>query len=191
MPTRTACAAAVLGLMVSFIGTQASGQVPSSDSPNRTAPWPTTGLFETPPPPVQRDRQPIGRGSDRPDVLQDWLAEAETLREVLDNPRWHDTREWLREFLQVQAIYSDEELEELRAQITDASPGEVIGILQAIEENRGALRRLRRSADWERRSALELGARHARQRTAALEEANAKLGERAVDAAIGVAIGVR
>ncbi|MFO0818798.1 MAG: hypothetical protein U1A77_12700 [Pirellulales bacterium] len=44
-----------------------------------------------------------------------WWEESASRRELLDNPEWRETEKWLREFLRVQAIYSDDQIRELQA----------------------------------------------------------------------------
>ncbi|NQU24633.1 MAG: hypothetical protein HQ567_25400 [Candidatus Nealsonbacteria bacterium] len=40
-----------------------------------------------------------------------WWTKSATHRELFDSEQWQETRKWLREFLKVQAIYSDEQVE--------------------------------------------------------------------------------
>jgi hypothetical protein len=44
-----------------------------------------------------------------------WWEESASRRELLDDPEWRETEKWLREFLRVQAIYSDDQIRELQA----------------------------------------------------------------------------
>lgn len=67
--------------------------------------------------------------------LNIWLDEAQVLQDVLDGPEWQETRKWLQGFLKVQAIYSDEEITEFRANAAQSSLEELISILEEIREN--------------------------------------------------------
>jgi len=51
---------------------------------------------------VDRIRRKLARST--PEQAREWLEKTRTLRVALDSPRWQKTREWLRQFLEVQAI---------------------------------------------------------------------------------------
>jgi len=74
------------------------------------------------------------------DELHRWLAQTAEVRAVLDSDAWQETREWYREFLRVQAIYSDEDIERSREKAAKASPKELCEILSGIKRRREALR---------------------------------------------------
>ena len=45
-----------------------------------------------------------------PEEVAKWWQERTPQRELLDSPQWRETQTWLREFLRVQARYSDEDI---------------------------------------------------------------------------------
>ena len=58
---------------------------------------------------------------DTPEEAIKWWQRTASMREALESPQWQETREWLREFLKVQAIFSDEEVDELRTEAKEAA----------------------------------------------------------------------
>ena len=70
---------------------------------------------------------------------QQWWEQTAEARAALDSPEWQKTQKWLKEFLKVQAIYSDEEIEQFRREASDAarsSPDKFVDILSRIEAER-------------------------------------------------------
>ena len=68
-----------------------------------------------------------------PSQLDQWLAHTKKLRDYVEGPVWQDTKKWLREFLRVQAIYSDEEIKKLKDDIFNADSDQMLEILQRIQ----------------------------------------------------------
>ena len=64
-------------------------------------------------------RKKLSEGTDT--EAREWLEKTKEPRQVLDSERWQQTQKWLRQFLRVQAIYSDEQIEELRSETLDAA----------------------------------------------------------------------
>lgn len=81
---------------------------------------------------------------DTPEEAAKWWSKTAKIRAALDSKEWSDTREWLREFLKVQAIYSDEQIAEFQKEATEAvkkeSPKEFTEILADVERRRSNLR---------------------------------------------------
>lgn len=96
---------------------------------------------------IARLRQKLADAT--PERAQQWLDETSEVRQILDGPEWRETRAWLKEFLKVQAIYSDEELEEFRRRAVTGSPKDLQKMLLAIEQQRATI--AGRSADSARR----------------------------------------
>ena len=79
-----------------------------------------------------------------PDELHRWLEETKQLRADLDSPGWRGTRAWLKKFLAVQAIYSDEQIAQFRDEAKEAakeSPQKFQTILVDVEEKRASVAR--------------------------------------------------
>jgi hypothetical protein len=70
---------------------------------------------------------------------QQWLDETAGLRRKLDSPEWQKTRKWLGEFLKVQAIYSDKQVEEFTQKAMTAKPAEIAKMMRKIEGERSTL----------------------------------------------------
>lgn len=99
------------------------------------------------------------------DELHRWLARTAEVRAVLDSDEWRETREWYREFLRVQAIYSDEDIERLREKAAKASPKELYDILMDIKRRRDSLRWMHAASESQRKSNLALWERYQQQVT--------------------------
>ncbi len=91
--------------------------------------------------------------------LARWLEETRQIRQELDSPEWRATEDWMREFLRVQAIYSDEEVAEFRAKAAKMSPGELHELLETIRQKHRSLRGTHQASE-QRRSA-QLSSRNA------------------------------
>jgi hypothetical protein len=68
-----------------------------------------------------------------PSKAQQWLDETAGIRRELDSPEWQKTRQWLRGFLKVQAIYTDKDLKEFREKAIGLQPAELRKIMQEAE----------------------------------------------------------
>ncbi len=90
------------------------------------------------------------------DEFAQWYQETRRLRAILKSPEWEETRAWLREFLAVQAIYSDEELKEFKVDIARMSPAEVIKVLERIRRKHQSLIWMRQASERNRQAALSL-----------------------------------
>lgn len=58
---------------------------------------------------------------DTPEEAMRWWKQTEKMRAALESPEWKETRNWFREFLKVQAIFSDEQIDSLRDKATEAA----------------------------------------------------------------------
>jgi hypothetical protein len=91
---------------------------------------------------LERLREEIAAST--PDEAKQWLEETKEIRAALDSPEWKTTREWLREFLRVQAIYTDEQIAQFRKEAKEAaekSPEKFQTLLADVEEKRASLAR--------------------------------------------------
>ena len=95
--------------------------------------------------------------SSNTEQAQQWWERTAEVRAALDSERWQTTREALREFLRVQAIYSDEQLEEFRQELTTnvkESPQKFISMLLDIEARHQNLKRQHRQSEQLRKQTL-------------------------------------
>jgi hypothetical protein len=68
-----------------------------------------------------------------PSQLRQWLAQMKDLIDYVESPQWQETKAWLRGFLRVQAIYSDEEIAKLRTEVRNADANELMQIMKRIQ----------------------------------------------------------
>jgi len=61
---------------------------------------------------------------DSPEEVHRWWSKTTKIRAALESSQWKETREWFRKFLRVQAIFSDEEIDELRTRAWNATQRE-------------------------------------------------------------------
>ena len=80
---------------------------------------------------------------DSPEEAIQWWTKTARIRAALESPQWQETSKWLREFLRVQAIFSDQQIDELRTKAKDAAEQdntrEFKELLAQIERYRGSL----------------------------------------------------
>ncbi len=111
-----------------------------------------------------------------PSQLQDWLEKTQKIRAFLESDDWQDTNTWLREFLRVQAIYSDEEIETLKDKISKADPDELLEILEDIEAKHNSLRSMHRASNQNRQAELKARDAMIKQQSAAAAAARKSSG---------------
>ena len=97
-----------------------------------------------------------------PDEAHRWFVETAEVRALLESPLWRETRRWLRAFLRVQAVYSDDEIEGFRARAAAATPRELVRMLEQIIERREVERRLGAASEHERRDGIAMRERQLR-----------------------------
>jgi hypothetical protein len=116
-----------------------------------------------------------------PEEAAAWLERTQEVRDALDNIEWKETNLWLSEFLRVQAIYSDEQLAEFRAeakQTAQESPEKFQELLAEIEQARRKLARGARTDADKRRQQLDLVDAYRQEQVAAREAARKSAAER-------------
>ncbi|MCU0959051.1 MAG: hypothetical protein MUF48_03005 [Pirellulaceae bacterium] len=89
-----------------------------------------------------------------PSQLEQWLAETKDLRAYVESEKWQATRRWLREFLRVQAMYSDAEIQQLRDQIVRADAAQMLAILKRIQSKHDSLMWMHDAAEKSRQIAV-------------------------------------
>ena len=115
----------------------------------------------------------------------EWLEQTAEIRNALDNSEWKSTRNWLKEFLKVQAIYSDKQIEEFRQKVLEAaekSPSKFKELLGDVETKRARLAKGAAASAAVRKQMLAMNEhyrqemfeqREAARKTAATESASA------------------
>lgn len=88
--------------------------------------------------------------------VEEWIAETRQLRQALQSQAWRETRAWLREFLAVQAIYSDEEIDGFKTQAAKMSPTELLDSMRLIRRKHQSLVTLHAASERARRMSLGL-----------------------------------
>lgn len=69
-----------------------------------------------------------------PDEASKWWQERAANREFLDSPRWQETQNWLREFLRVQARYSDEEIRDFQSEAFSKGKESTLALNEVLEK---------------------------------------------------------
>ena len=89
--------------------------------------------------------------------LRTWLDKTEQVRAEMDSPQWRRTRKWVKEFLAVQAVYSDEQIEALRNKAARMSPGELLALMETVKEEHRAFIEGNAASERRRRARLWAG----------------------------------
>jgi hypothetical protein len=80
-----------------------------------------------------------------PEEVSKWWKERASNREMLDSPEWQESQNWLREFLRVQARYSDDDIRLFQSEAF-AQARESVGSLNEVLQNLIKYRQRFRSA---------------------------------------------
>ena len=96
----------------------------------------------------------VGQMSDA--EFQTWYQQTRPLREVLQSPEWQETRAWLREFLAVQAIYSEEQIDEFRSKAAEMSPREMLEAVRRIQRRHRSMVSMHASSQRSREMNLSM-----------------------------------
>jgi hypothetical protein len=89
-----------------------------------------------------------------PSQLERWLAQTRDLRAYVESEQWQRTKEWLREFLRVQNIYSEAEIQQLRNEIVRADAEQMLAILKRIQSKHDSMLWMQQAAESSRQIAL-------------------------------------
>ncbi len=106
--------------------------------------------------------------------LEQWLAQTAQLREYVEGEQWQNTKQWLREFLRVQAIYSDAELQQVRDELVRADADQMLAILKRIQAKHDSLTWMHEAAVRNRRIEVAERDAYAAQQAAAAQAARAQ-----------------
>jgi hypothetical protein len=93
-----------------------------------------------------------------PPSLESWMRQTTTLRGLFASEAWQATNDFLRRYLRLQAVYTEEEIDAYRARTAQLSPRELTAVVwnliddyysllltrQALAEQQQALMRMRR-----------------------------------------------
>lgn len=94
-----------------------------------------------------------------PSQLEQWLIHTRRLRQYIESPEWQDTKKWLRGYLKVQAVYSQEEIQAFRQRLFNANPDELLTMLQQIQAKHESMVWMHQAATQSR--AMSVQARNA------------------------------
>ena len=97
---------------------------------------------------IEQIREAVARMSDT--QLREWLEQTRELRLYAESDQWQRTSQWLREYLRVQAVYTEQELEKLRNDLVQAAPSEMLAILKRIQAKHDALAWMHQAAERNR-----------------------------------------
>ena len=128
-------------------------------------------------------RKELTEGTEK--LAADWLARTKESRAALDSPEWQETRKWLTEFLKVQAIYSDKEIDKFRTESREAaqeSPKKLIDVLKELDAVRAKLVSGAANADKQREIKLHLAKAYQDQQVELRDQARRQAATRAAAA---------
>ncbi len=114
-------------------------------------------------------RQAVAQMS--PSQLAQWLEQTKQLRQYVEGEKWQETKRWLREFMRVQAIYSDKELQKLRDQIVQANANQMLAILKRIQAKHDSLVWMHQAAERNRQVEVDERDAYVAQQAAAAQAA--------------------
>ena len=89
-----------------------------------------------------------------PSQLEQWLEQTKDLRAYVESEKWQETKKWLREFLRVQAMYSETEIAKLRNDIVNADAPQMLLIMKRIQAKHDSLVWMHQAAEKSRQIAL-------------------------------------
>jgi hypothetical protein len=81
------------------------------------------------------------------DQLSRWAADSEQLRARLFDSSWLATQQWLRDFLAVQAIYTDDDVTAFRRGLASLRPSQLLRVMDHFQTVQLARARSREAAD--------------------------------------------
>ena len=90
------------------------------------------------------------------DAFEKWYNQTRQLRAMLDSPEWKATRAWLRDYLKVQAIYSDSEIAEFQADVAKMTPSQLIEVMRRLERKHQSLIAMQQVSDKNRQLSMNL-----------------------------------
>ncbi len=118
---------------------------------------------------MDKIRQAVAQMS--PSQLRQWLEQTKQLRQYVEGEKWQGTKQWLREFMRVQAIYSSQELQKLRTQIVQADANQMLAILKRIQAKHDALIWMHQAAERNRQVEVDERDAYIAQQAAAAQAA--------------------
>ncbi|MHB8957272.1 MAG: hypothetical protein ACYC4U_30275 [Pirellulaceae bacterium] len=89
-----------------------------------------------------------------PSQLEQWLAQTKDLRAYVEGEKWQETKKWLREFLRVQAMYSDSEINRLRNDLINADAQQMLAIMKRIQSKHDSLVWMHEASEKSRQIAI-------------------------------------
>ncbi len=87
--------------------------------------------------------------------LERWLEQTKQLRAYVEGERWQQTKRWLREFLRVQAIYNEQEIQQLRDDIVRADADQMLAIMKRIQAKYDSLVWMQQASERNRQVEVE------------------------------------
>jgi hypothetical protein len=89
-----------------------------------------------------------------PSQLEQWLTQTKDLRVYVESEKWQKTKKWLREFLRVQAVYSNAEIQQLRSDIVNADAQQMLAIMKRIQSKHDSLVWMQQASEKSRQIAI-------------------------------------
>ncbi len=121
---------------------------------------------------VEKLREKVGKMTETEATA--WWDKSASHRELFDSKDWQETRRWLREFLRVQAIYSDEQVEHLQSEAfarAKQSSRSLKDVMDELTTRRKELAAGHQSSEWMRQQRQKYYQAYRQEQVAAREAA--------------------
>lgn len=90
------------------------------------------------------------------DQFEKWYMATDELRKILQSEEWAQTDAWLRDFVRVQSIYSDDEIRDFRSQVAGLTPSQFVQMLERFISKHRSLIAMRQASNRNRQFALNM-----------------------------------
>jgi len=90
------------------------------------------------------------------DAFERWYNQTRQLKTMLDSPEWKATRTWLRDYLKVQAIYSDSEIAEFQADVAKMTPSQLMEVMRRLERKHQSLIAMQQASEKNRQLSMNI-----------------------------------
>ncbi|MDG2383114.1 MAG: hypothetical protein P8N76_15710 [Pirellulaceae bacterium] len=118
--------------------------------------------------------------------FEKWYGQTKNLRKMIDSPEWQATRTWLKDFLNVQAIYSPAEINEFRSDVAKMTPNQLMEVMRRLERKHQSLIAMRQASQQNRKAAMNIrNELSSAQRSAQIPAGGGRYGARNVQSYFG------
>ena len=88
--------------------------------------------------------------------FEKWYQATDVLRQILRSEEWEQTDAWLRDHVQVQNVYSDDEIRDFRSQVAGLTPSQFVQMLEKFISKHRSLIAMRQASERNRQFAMNM-----------------------------------